>query len=406
MISLKNLFNYALITFVIYATGSVYCVSFGYSTWITMLFVVSAVMFFLGRGADRRFRSDALKKMLFLATCMVLVITLNGVSQYSSYIAIVLQILAAYFVSHRIEYDDFKRKYINIISFLAAVSLVGHIISLAYPTFAARFPMTEGDYSSNYYNAFIHVFQAARGYSHLVMSKRNAGIFWEPGAYQAFLNMGLLFLLSMKDVKNKRRKVLLLALAIVTTGSTTGYIILAFLCIIYRKQLLVMIGGNNKTLTFLGLLAAMGVLIYVSSINPVSGIEKLIYEFTSGHYLERLFLDDLGILFQAPLNLLGISFETYEAMGRGSGNSIVQTMVTLGIPFAGMLLKMYLDYARRSERKWPIIVVLMFIFSTESLLWRPFFLCLAWYGSKDTLTKRPLRQKMGLEDRNESTVVL
>lgn len=391
MISFKDLFNYALITFVIYATGSVYCVFFSYSTWITTLFVVSAVMFFLGRGADRRFRSDALKKMLFLATCMVLVIALNGVSQYSSYVAIALQVLAAYFVAYRIEYDDFKKKYINIISFFAAVSLVGHVISLAYPTFALYFPKTEGEYSSNYYNAFIHVFQAARGYTNLVMSKRNAGIFWEPGAYQAFLNMGLLFLLSMKDVKNKGRKALVLILAIVTTGSTTGYFVLAFLGIIFRKQLMEMLGGNNKLLTLLGILVGMFFLIYTSRINPFSGVKKIVDEFTRGHFLERLFLDDLQIIFQRPLNFLGISFETYEAMGRGSGNSIVHTMVTLGIPFAGMLLKMYLDYARRSERKWLIIVVLMFIFSTESLLWRPFFLCLAWYGSKGTLVKRSLR---------------
>lgn len=391
MIKVRDILNYALIFFVVYTTGSPYCVSFHYSTFITLLFITTAIVFFLARGVDRHLQSESLKKMLSLFTCMAIVIVINGVTNYSSYIAIAMQILAAYFVTRSIGYEEFKKKYINLISALALISLIAYFIALVYPTFVLNFPMVEGDYSSYYYNAGIHVFQAARGYDRLVVANRNSGIFWEPGAYQAFLNMGLAFILSTADVKNKGRKALFLILAIVTTASTTGYIVLAFLCIIYRKQLLNMIGGNNKTATLLGVIVAVCFLFYTSSVSSLSGFEKLINEFTSGHYLERLFLDDLKIIFQGMFNFLGISYETYEAMGLGSGNSIVQTMVTLGVPFAATLLKMYYDYAKRSERKGVFLIVLICIFFTESLLWRPFFLCLAWYGSKSFRTKKKLQ---------------
>lgn len=335
--------------------------------------------------------------MLLLPLFLLIVIILNNVSGYSSYIAIAMQILAAFFITKSISYDEFKIKYINIISSLAGVSLICYLITLVYPSFMLNFPLTQGNSSVDYYNAGIHVFQAAKGFGYFVPESRNAGIFWEPGAYQAFLNMGLALLLTTDNVKTKERKAFFLILATITTGSTTGYLILFLLCIVYRKQLLAMIVGNNKIITLLGLLVSVVFFIYISasSANTYSGVQKLINEFTSGHFLERLYLDDLRIILQSPLNFLGISFETYEEMGLRSGNSIVYILVTLGIPFTAILMKMYFNYAQLFRKSMVILLIFVFMFSTESLLWRPFFLCLAWYGSESNLGKKPatLRQR-------------
>lgn len=57
---------------------------------------------------------------------------------------------------------------------------------------------------------------------------RNCGPFWEPGAYQGFLNLALWFELSMDQVRDKywKFRLTVIVASIVTTYSTGGYIVL------------------------------------------------------------------------------------------------------------------------------------------------------------------------------------
>lgn len=65
---------------------------------------------------------------------------------------------------------------------------------------------------------------------------RNSGMFWEPGSYQGYLNFAILFYLLMSDgtihiFKNWR--FIILAVALFTTKSTTGYAVFAFIIFYY-----------------------------------------------------------------------------------------------------------------------------------------------------------------------------
>lgn len=57
---------------------------------------------------------------------------------------------------------------------------------------------------------------------------RNCGMFWEPGAYQGFLNLALLFLIFAKDYPKRKQTAIILIACILSTQSTTGYIVLMF----------------------------------------------------------------------------------------------------------------------------------------------------------------------------------
>lgn len=65
---------------------------------------------------------------------------------------------------------------------------------------------------------------------------RNAGMFWEPGSYQGYLNFAILFYLLMSDGSVrifKNWRFLILVIALITTKSTTGYAVFAFIIIFY-----------------------------------------------------------------------------------------------------------------------------------------------------------------------------
>ena len=70
---------------------------------------------------------------------------------------------------------------------------------------------------------------------------RNSGPFWEAGAFQGFILLALLMLLYDVDkgmIKGQRRKwfFLLFVITIMTTGSTTGYILLVAVLFTQWKQ--------------------------------------------------------------------------------------------------------------------------------------------------------------------------
>lgn len=78
----------------------------------------------------------------------------------------------------------------------------------------------------------------SKGYGNFLLTTRNAGICWEPGCYQAFLNIALLFLLDgwkYREIEPSFKQLLVLIITIITTGSTTGLILFAIILFAYRN---------------------------------------------------------------------------------------------------------------------------------------------------------------------------
>lgn len=377
---INTLKKYGILTFVIYASGSIFIMEKYYNIAIPLLLVCTIISFF--PESRMRLSKKFIPVIFFLTFLMSCTILLNKDWHISSYIAILCQFVTAGLVATKYKYSEFKKAYTNIIFFLAIVSLVCYGIVLVYPQFMLLFPKTEGSISMDHYNAFVYVFERAKGYNKLVAFTRNNGIFWEPGAYQAFLNVALLYSLeknSNEVTSNDSLKILVFIATIITTFSVTGYIILAIILISHvdcMKRIFAL--SRHKALIFFITIA-----IIVAAIIGTTGTlffsEKLLYSFTSGYFIRRLYLEDLFMLAN-PLNWFGLSFSYYS---HESANSILHTAITLGIPFTITLLYMYYKYLRRQEKRIIFALVLIISLSTESLFWRPFFLCLAAYGLFD-----------------------
>ncbi len=383
-----NFIRILLVTALIYLSGSIYFVSFYYSQACIALFAVTAILFLFGK-APKKLNSHCLLFFLMLLVSLCIMLIVSGTSKFTSYIAIILQLLIALIFVHLYDWDCFRVSYLRIMMFFATVSLFCYFLMVLDPSIMLLFPMDAGDGALNYHNAIIHVFSESKGYSYFVPFLRNNGIFWEPGAYQAFLNLAILFFFQRLETEKPKRYELvglpMLILATITTYSTTGYIVLAVIVMFNLPKINKLLSGNKALTMMLAILFLFLLLFF----NDNTGLgfsyfaDKLNAEFGDNNsFTSRIDLNDLDILFADPLNILGISFEAFAENYGGAANSIIHTAVCIGLPFTLLLLGGYVSFSLHASTKNRLLplIALILIFSSESLIWRPIFLILCFYG--------------------------
>lgn len=142
------------------------------------------------------------------------------------------RLLFAYLVIKNTE-NVFLGYYVKIINFFAIISLIfytffffpsvtDNLINYALENFQPLFSYESYDYA---YKANIIIFNF-HGYDFIPF--RNSGPFWEPGAFAIFLSLAILFDIIQKNNFILRNNIFLI-IALFTTFSTTGYLILALI---------------------------------------------------------------------------------------------------------------------------------------------------------------------------------
>ena len=127
-----------------------------------------------------------------------------------------------------IGFDDFKRCYIKVMKVLCCISLVCFLLYLLIPQLNNIMVTT---------NAGGVVFSNLIIYVNSSKAVRNMGMFWEPGAFQTFISVALLF--ELLGEKPSTKNVIIFSACIITTFSTTGYLSLALVFLI------AMLNGKN-----------------------------------------------------------------------------------------------------------------------------------------------------------------
>ena len=198
---------------------------------------------------------------------------------------------------------------------------------------------------------------------------RNSGMFWEPGAYQGYLNLALLFLLkSDKKGRDKWMKVVVFSLALFTTTSTTGYLVYAVIIIMYvlRSKKL---SQSNKFL----LLIVITVFFTYEYYNLEFMKEKLEYETSLAEKDKSRVLDYMFFAELFKSNpLVGVGFADIP-----SGNGFLSFLLTWGV--LGTIYYFTLLY-NRIRRFWErqdtivFILILILCLQGEGFLSYPLFL--------------------------------
>ena len=113
--------------------------------------------------------------------------------------------------------EKFSRCYISIMRLIAIVSLLGYFFFQFF--FALSLPEISNANDFNFKTLFFTNLPCTP-----YLQNRNFGPFWEPGVYQAYLNIGLFFVLFFEDRKIRVFDAIIFSITIITTLSGAAFI--------------------------------------------------------------------------------------------------------------------------------------------------------------------------------------
>lgn len=286
----------------------------------------------------------------------------------------------------------FKYAYLNVMTFISVFCLVCFLLSLFgfhFPDFMPK--------DATHSSIVLYTLPAeANAYDNFIL--RNCGMFWEPGAYAGYIIVAfLLFINNFKELLNKqRKKFIVLFVALVSTMSTTGFILLFAVFAIYLFR-----PGQKKAIIVLGLIIFIPVVIYLFITIPFLG-EKITSQYEAASMLDYTDAEHSRfgtIIFQMPYIRLhplfgnGLIMKTRFSMHlgyfseedlNGFGNGFFNSTASMGIIF--MLIYFMATYKNRTlNRKWELVLMIILLMQGEDYLNYPLFMSLPFvvYGNNE-----------------------
>lgn len=285
--------------------------------------------------------------------------------------------------------DTFDRKklistYTNLMVFFALASLLFWSL--------AQMDIAIGDYYIKAENGLMYRMNPLYIYRigtetgiHTTLQTRNTGLFWEPGAYQGYLNLALLFLLvgTSNTEKNKvwKIRVAILTITVLSTQSTMGYFILVLNYLIFFFIRMNPGKISARTIVFMSLgLAAIFVVLN-------SGVVQDKFNSETGQYQSfviRLNDNRSGIeaCFVSPLIGLGYKTQRYIEVVRGYGITHNSTGLLITIQQFGLFMGSVILYRIMINIKKCVdvrgfasilfILMIVLLFSNESYIDKQF----------------------------------
>lgn len=359
---------------------------------VPVLFVVSAVYF------RRLFLNpDFVSRLLFIGGAFFVCLLAQYVefNVFSlSMVGIFLRLLVGALIVYGAD-KKFVFYYFKVISIFAFVSIPFYLTQFvidvpSLPEMVPTFSPTDALRS-----VFFHTYITTA-------PNRNAGLFWEPGAFQGFLNLALFLAPFKKDfILRYKWHFFAICLAIVTTLSTTGYIV--FFLVLFLKVLLLRRSSAWKPF-LLATIPVVAVFSYVTFDHLGAKIADEI-EWADSAEVDfnpsRLgsFLFDLHYIEKRPLTGNGFVEETRyadhpylrgENLGHGNGFSgFIASMGLIGFMSYILCLRKSAFLSRRSEYV-AFLVFVVFLFQGEHFMLLPLFLGLPFGNCK--MSPRGMRQ--------------
>lgn len=364
-----RLLTYLFVIFAIYFSGSVYLTSYYYKESILIWLVVTMGLIIY---RTIRIKADLLGCAIFsiVFVFVTMVVRKDYVNAYfSTFTFMTLTVVWVGIIDSKI----YEEIYQNIIVVLAALSFIMFAVEIVLPNFYLLFPYTEGFSSVHYYNAGIYVYNYSK--TEFIVEHRNNSIFWEPGVAQVFFNLGI-FIELKKMYANEHYsmlKIILLMIAVLTTGSFTGYFLLLLLFTAWLWR-------QNRALVFFEILVIPIFIAILIILTRGTTFGNRIHYYLSSLdeiYIRMgfdLVIDMLneGKLFQT----IGMGITNFEGTGYLAVGSLPYYPVVFGLAFSSVWLYIYYRYIRALPHGVKFLAAIMFICigMTESLLQRPVFL--------------------------------
>jgi len=296
----------------------------------------------------------------------------------------------------------FAHTYVDVIYWLVILSFIFHIprqigIALEFD-FPAMFRFVEplfGEPQGWRMTLFLHTFINTPG-----MEYRNAGLFWEPGAFAGYLTLGLIFLSSIRNDYNNRvylKRLTVLSLGLLSTFSTTSYVVFPLAMMLHLH-----VQGKTAILKALQLLVSIyfiivGAIVFYAFVWEQPFMKNKIYNSIyvtqyrkSNWEADRIgtILFDLDYIQERPLTGWGWHEYTRHSLHpfltglieKGRGNGMSDFTAKMGLP--ALLIWMYFVFkylfilsGNNLIRGGIGLLCIMVILNGECYLGYPLFMC-------------------------------
>ena len=331
--------------------------------------------------------------LIFYASIFVFQKLVLGFVSFPSVIAFLTRITLGYIVIRYIGVN-FKLAFFHIIFFVSFISLFGYLWNILGLDIPPIYFTEQTNYSYNNSSRNIILFhQNGEG-------SRNSGMFWEPGAFACYICLAFLFYLGNIKMLFKEHlfKVVVILLALITTYSTTGYIVLFIIGVatIYIEY-------SQKYGAFvLPVLVSFALIGYITYESTDFLKEKIDHQFQNasdrdeGEFgpdrLSALYFD-IHYITKHPLIGNGFHSQTRfadhpelqnEELGHGNGFS--DFLASMGF----LSLMFYSFYILKYNKAHPVVFVItiLILLQGEPLLNYPLFLSLPFIFIYDIYNRR------------------
>lgn len=303
-------------------------------------------------------------------------------------------LLLSYEVASDMGLEDFARIYEKIVYFFAIISVVLTLIAEIRLSLFSVFPRFYNSAGTSFYNMGVYLVPTSVGLL------RNYGIFREPGVYQMFLMLGLIFHVYYSH-SVKAYRVITYVLAIVLTFSTTGYIALAIFFVLYLFK--ENISFSEQKRKYFIICALILVTLFLATKTDLLSSEGMIFnKFSNTKRTTTIarsasVFSNLKIWLNYPIFGAGLikvsekfpqlAFEMFGKAVTHNTNTLLCELATYGIIYTLLLTYSYWKFSVRLTNKKIqrfLILVIVFVLSCgEKLTFSPIIYILAFYGLTD-----------------------
>lgn len=155
---------------------------------------------------------------------------------------------------------DFYAAFVKLFYFLSLFSLIMLGTYMLFPSIIRLLPIIRNRFGLPAHTA---IFSTITSFGNMALP-RNQGLFWEPGAYQTFINIAAAIVLFSKNFENIRMKyTIVFAITIFTTFSTTGYIVFCGLVLLYCLNEIFTAKTTNKLLRYIAILMLLIMVFFI-----------------------------------------------------------------------------------------------------------------------------------------------
>ncbi len=281
--------------------------------------------------------------------------------------------------------DEFLIKLEKTLFITSVISLIGFSLVMYAPYIIEKFPVIVY-YGRNVKS--ILIFGAIRDYTSVSFLHRNCGIAFEPGAFQFVPNLGLAILIKFKtNVKGTSYwiRVVVYAITVITTYSTTGFAILILL-LLYDN----IINQNRKSLFItISIITLLGGILY-------SSYQYQIVKYETGNFSDR-FANSIYVLNNYAHYIFGVGSTGYDKIYQldkriGSWDTFTNLYLRFGLLFTSILI--YLNVKLR-KISIPICITVILTLMSESIV-GPIIVMLYYYSYEtDKEQEKNLERKYG-----------